>query len=90
MVVGKEMDRRAEAAATKPAPVAPPPPPPAPATHNIGGRALFAFFVVSLVTFGLVILHFDDALPKGAKTIGHLVVAGIMFIEAGLLITNWQ
>ena len=93
IVIGKEVDRRAQAAAERPAPVAPPPPPPpppAPATHNIGGKALFAFFIFSLVTFGLVILHFDDALPKGSKTIGHLILAGIMFAQAVLLISNWQ
>ena len=45
---------------------------------------------MSLVTFGLVVLHFDDALPHGAKKIGHLVLAGILFVEAALLISNWQ
>ncbi len=93
IVIGKEVDRRAQAAAARPAPVAPPPPPPpppAPATHNITGKALFGFFILSLVTFGLVILHFDDALPHGSKTIGHLVLGGILLVEAGLLISNWQ
>jgi hypothetical protein len=93
IVIGKEVDRRAQAAAARPEPVAPPPPPPpppAPATHNITGRALFGLFVVALVTLGLVILHFDDVLPHGARKIGHLVLAGILFVEAGLLITNWQ
>jgi hypothetical protein len=93
IVIGKEVDRRAQAAAAKPAPAAPPPPPPpapAPVTHNIGGKTLFGLFVLSLVLLGLLFLHGDDSLPKGTRTIGHLVVAGIMFLEAGLLISNWR
>ena len=93
IVIGKEVDRRAAGRSRKAgtrAPPPPPPPPPAPATHNISGKALFGFFVVSLVTLGLVILHADDALPPRTRTIGHLVLAGILFLEAVLLISNWR
>ena len=93
IVIGKEIDRRAQAAATKPAPAAPPPPPPpppAPRTHNIGGKTLFGLFVLSFVILGLLFLHADDSLPKGTRTIGHLVIAGLMFLEAALLISNWR
>jgi hypothetical protein len=92
IVIGKEIDRRSTAAAAKPVPAAPPPPPPPPpphATHNVTGKALFAYFVVAIVAMGLVIFRVTDALPSGTKTYGHLIFAGILLIEAGLLISNW-
>ena len=93
IVLGKEIDRRAAAAAARPAPVPvapPPPPPPAADTKSAFGKAVFRFFVVSLVVLGLVILHFADLAPSGGRTITRLVFAGILLVEAFLLITNWR
>jgi hypothetical protein len=95
IVIGKEIDRRATAAAEKPAPAAPPPPPPPPApapapTENVAGRAVFAFFVLSVVVLGLTILHFTDLVPSSGRSITRVVLAAIMFVEAFLLISNWR
>lgn len=93
IVIGKEIDRRAEAAAAKPAPAAPPPPPPPPApapTGGVVGKAIFYFFVLAIVVLGLTILHFTDLVPSSARGITRVVLAGIMFVEAFLLISNWR
>jgi len=93
LVIGKEIDRRAEAAAAKPAPAAPPPPPPPPApapTEGVVGRAIFFFFVLAVVVLGLTILHFTDLVPSSGRGIARVVLAGIMFAEAFLLISNWR
>jgi hypothetical protein len=93
IVIGKEIDRRGEAAAAKLAPVAapPPPPPPAPApTEGAVGKAIFYFFVLSGVVLGLTILHFTDLVPSSGRSITRAVLAGIMFVEAFLLISNWR
>jgi hypothetical protein len=90
IVIGKEIDRRADAAAARPAPPPPPPPPPAPSTHDFVGKTLFIVFLIAIVALGLMLLHADDALPSGTRTIGHLVLAGLMFLEGALLIGNWR
>jgi hypothetical protein len=90
--LGREIDRRAEATAARPAPVAEPPAsPPAPArTHGAVGRGLFWFFVLALVVLGLTILHFADLVPSEGRSVVRLVMAGIMGTEAFLLISNWH
>jgi hypothetical protein len=93
LVLGKEIDRRAAAAAAKPEPVAPPPPPPPPAavpTTTFAGKAIFRFFVLAVVVLGLSILHFADVVPSSERTIARLVMSGILFAEAFLLISNWH
>ncbi len=93
IVIGKEIDRRAEAAAAKPVPAAPPPPPPPPApapTEGVVGKGVFYFFVLAVVVLGLTILHFTDLVPSSGRSITRIVLAGIMFAEAFLLISNWR
>jgi hypothetical protein len=94
IVIGKEIDRRAAEAAAKPAPAAPPPPPPPPPpveTTTFAGRWLFRLFVASLVVLGLSILHFADLVPGvTAEKVVRLVVAGLLALEAFVLITNWR
>jgi hypothetical protein len=94
IVIGKEMDRRAAEAAAKPAPAAPPPPlpPPPPAeTTTFAGRWLFRLFVASLVVLGLSVLHFADLVPGAtAEKVVRLVLAGLLALEAFVLITNWR
>ena len=93
IVIGKEIDRRAEAAAAKPAPAAPPPPPPPPApapTESAVGKAIFWFFVVAVVVLGLTILHFTDLIPSSGRGITRIVLAAILFAEGFLLISNWR
>jgi hypothetical protein len=93
IVIGKEIDRRAEAAAAKPAPAAPPPPPPPPApapTEGLVGNGVFYFFVLSIVVLGLTILHFTDLVPHSSRSITRVVLAAIMFVEGFLLISNWR
>jgi hypothetical protein len=92
IVVGNEMNRRAEAAAAQPAPVAaaPPPPPVAVRTDGVYGRGVFWFFVLALVVLGLTVLHFSDLVPSGSRTIVRLVMAGILAVGAFLLTTNWH
>ncbi len=93
IVVGKEIDRRSAAAAEKPpppAPAAPPPPPPPAATTTFTGKAIFRFFVLSLVVLGLTLLHATDAVPGSDRAIVRLVFSGILFVQALLLISNWH
>ena len=92
IVVGKEIDRRAESAGARPAPVAAPPPPaPAPArTDGALGRGVFWFFLLALAVLGLTILHFADLVPSDGRTVVRLVMAGILGTEAFLLISNWH
>jgi hypothetical protein len=93
IVIGKEIDRRAAAAEARPAPVAPPPPPPPPAaapTTTFAGKTIFRFFLLSVVVLGLTILHFVDLVPSSGRTISRLVMSGILFTQAFLLITNWH
>jgi hypothetical protein len=92
ITLGKEIDRRSEAAAARPAPVvAPAPPPPAAArTDGAVGRGVFWFFLLALAVLGLTILHFADLVPSDGRTVVRLVMAGIMGTEAFLLIGNWH
>jgi hypothetical protein len=91
IVIGKEIDRRNEAAAVraaapKPAPAAPPPPP----TRDLAGRAVFVGFVASIAALVLVLLHANDALDGETKTIFLLVLAALLLGEAALITTNWR
>jgi hypothetical protein len=95
IVIGKEIDRRSAEAAAKPAPAAPPPPPPPPPppveTTTFAGRWLFRLFVASLVVLGLSILHFADLVPGAtAEKVVRLVLAGLLALEAFVLISNWR
>ena len=71
IVIGKEIDRRATAAAAKPGPCSA-----ASTTAPAGaradrkrrsGRPSSAFFVVSVVVLGLTILHFTDLVPSSGR-----------------------
>jgi hypothetical protein len=95
IVIGKEMDRRNEAAAAraaapKPVPAAPPPPPPPVPTKDLAGRAVFAGFVASIGALVLVLLHANDALKGEAKTIFLVILGAVLVVEAALLTTNWR
>jgi hypothetical protein len=93
IVVGKEIDKRAAAAAAKPAPAppAPPPPPPPPAkTRTFTGKAIFVYFVASIVVLVLTFLRAADDIPTGAQRIVRLCFSAILLFEAFLLLTNWQ
>jgi hypothetical protein len=92
IVVGREIDRRAAAAAARPVPVKAPPPPPPPAaeTETIVGKAMFGLFVTALAAVLATILHVAEAFHDTAQTTTRLVLAGIMFAEAYLVIGNWH
>ena len=93
IVVGKEIDKRATAAAAKPppAPKAPPPPPPPPAeTTTFTGKAVFRFFLFSLILLVLTIFHAANYVPTEAQRIVRLSFSGILLIQALLLLTNWH
>jgi hypothetical protein len=88
--IARELEKRAEAAPkARPEPL--PPPPPA----NIGGfvgQLVFAGLVVSLFAFLLVVLRFETLLGSthDAKLTIRLVLAGVLFLEAFLLLSNWR
>jgi hypothetical protein len=92
IVLGREVDRRATAAAARPVPVAPPPAPPVPPvpTADLYGRAVFGTFVGALVALGIVLLHGEDVFAGSAKTISRLVLGAIMLLESALLTSNWR
>jgi hypothetical protein len=92
IALGKEIDRRAEAAAARPAPAAPPPPPPPPPvpTESLLGRIAFFTFVGCLVILGLTLLHLDELVPGEAQKILRLVLASVLFAGAVMLLTNWH
>jgi hypothetical protein len=78
------------AAQPKPVPPAPPPPPPPAPTKDLTGKAVFAGFIASFVAILLLLLHADNALSGGARTIFLLVLGGLLLIMAGLLASNWH
>ncbi|HEX4520145.1 MAG TPA: hypothetical protein VH063_11250 [Gaiellaceae bacterium] len=92
IVVGKEIDKRAAAAAAKPPPPpkAPPPPPPPPAaTTTFAGKAIFRYFVFSLILLGLTLFHVADYVG-GAERIVRLTLSALLLIQALMLLTNWH
>jgi len=93
LALQRELEKKTAAAATQPVPAsAPPPPPPPPVpTTDFFGRAAFYSFVVSLFAFLLIVLRVEMVLGRhGGKTIFRLILAGVMFVEAYLLTSNWQ
>ena len=92
IVLGKEVDRRAAAAAARPAAgrLRRPLPRRRLRTDTFVGRGVFRFFVVSLVVLGLSLLHFDRLLPGRSQRSCGSSLAVILSSEAFLLITNWQ
>jgi hypothetical protein len=90
VVLGKEIDRRTQAAAAKPAPVAPPPPPPPAPTSDLFGRATLATLVAAIVCLVLVLVHAADSIPGTTRTVVRLVLGFVLLLEAALLTSNWN
>ena len=88
--IARELEKRAEAP-PKPKPEPLPPPPPA-NTRGFVGRLVFAGLVASGIAFLLVVLRFETLLGSthDAKLVVRLVLAGILFLEAFLLLSNWR
>ena len=86
--IARELEKRAEAPA-KPEPL--PPPPPA-NTGGVVGRLVFAGLVGSVFAFLLVVLRVETLLGSthDAKLTVRLVLAGILFLEAALILSNWR
>ena len=77
-------------AGTKPA-KAPRPIPPAPPPNKFLDRILWLGFIVTIVATCLVLLSIDSVMPAGTpKTVFRLVIGGICFLYAGILLTNWN
>jgi hypothetical protein len=88
--IARELEKRADAP-PKPKPEPLPPPPPA-NTRGFVGRLVFAGLVASGIAFLLVVLRFETLLGSthNAKLTARLVLAGILFLEAFLLLSNWR
>jgi hypothetical protein len=88
--IARELEKRAEAPA-KPKPEPLPPPPPA-NTGGFVGRLVFAGLVGSVFAFLLVVLRVETLLGSthDAKLTVRLVLAAILFLEAGLILSNWR
>jgi hypothetical protein len=86
----RELEKRAEEPPKRqPEPL--PPPPPA-NTRGFVGRFVFAGLVASLLAFLLVVLRVETLLGSthDAKLTFRLVLSGILFVEAYLLLSNWR
>jgi hypothetical protein len=88
--IARELEKRADAP-PKPKPEPLPPPPPAD-THGFVGRIAFLGLVGAVVAFLLVALRVETLLGSthNAKLIVRLVLAALLFVEAGVLVTNWR
>jgi hypothetical protein len=88
--IARELEKRAEAPA-KPKPEPLPPPPPA-NTGGFVGRLVFAGLVGSVFAFLLVVLRVETLLGSthDAKLTVRLVLSAILFLEAGLILSNWR
>jgi len=88
--IARELEKRADAPPKQP-PAPLPPPPPLP-TRDLVGRTVFYGFVLSLLAFLLVALRFEMLFggTHTAKLTLRLVLAGILFFEAYLLLSNWR
>ena len=88
--IARELEKRADAP-PKPKPEPLPPPPPA-NTGGFVGRLVFAGLMASLIAFLLVVLRFETLLGSthSVKLTVRLVLAGILFLEAFLILSNWR
>jgi hypothetical protein len=74
-------------AAAQPA-KAPRPAPPAPPPNKFLDRILWLGFIVTIVATVLVLLSIDSVMSGTTKTVFRLVIGGICFAYAGILLTN--
>jgi hypothetical protein len=88
--IARELEKRA-AEPAKPAPEPLPPPPPA-NTGGFVGRLVWFGLLASLFAFLLVVLRFETLLGSthDAKLTIRLVLAGLLFLESFLLLSNWR
>jgi hypothetical protein len=88
--IARELEKRADAPPK--APPEPPPPPPAENTRGVVGRVVFLGLAAAAVAFLLVLLRIETLVGSthNAKLIFRLVLAGLLFFEAFLLLTNWR
>lgn len=74
------------AAVAKPQPRHIPAPPPNPFLDRI----LWLGFIVTIVATCLVLLSIDSVMSGTTKIVFRLVIGGICFLYAGILLTNWH
>jgi hypothetical protein len=88
--IARELEKRADAPPK--APPEPPPPPPAEDTRGVVGRVAYLGLIAAAVAFVLVLLRIETLIGSGSSTklIFRLVLAGLLFFEAVLLVTNWR
>src|SRR5262249_14911205 len=88
--IARELEKRADSPPE--APPEPPPPPPAENTRGVVGRLAYFGLIAAAVAFVLVLLRIETLIGSGsnAKLIFRLVLAGLLFFEAVLLVTNWR
>jgi hypothetical protein len=88
--IARELEKRADAPPK--APPEPPPPPPAENTRGVIGRLAYFGLIAAAVAFVLVLLRIETLIGSGsnAKLIFRLVLTGLLFFEAVLLLTNWR
>jgi len=88
--ISRELEKRADAPPK--APPEPPPTPPAENTRGVVGRLAYFGLIAAAVAFVLVLLRIETLIGSGsnAKLIFRLVLAGLLFLEAILLVTNWR
>lgn len=85
----REYEKQATAR-PQPAPTPAPPPPPAIATHDLLGRIVFGGFIAALAALALVALRVETLIGShGPRLVFRLVLAGILALEALLLLSNW-
>ena len=88
--IARELEKRADAPPK--APPEPPPPPPAENTRGVVGRLAYLGLIAAALAFVLVLLRIETLIGSGsnARLIFRLVLAGLLFFEAVLLLTNWR
>ena len=88
--IARELEKRADAPPK--APPEPPPPPPAENTRGVVGRLAYFGLVLAAIAFVLVLLRIETLLGSShdPKLIFRLVLAGLLLVEAVLLLTNWR
>jgi hypothetical protein len=86
--LARELEKRADAPPkAKPAPAPPPPLP----TRDLYGRTVFGLFFGSAVALGLVLLHFEKAVPThDAKEFLRIVLTVVLGLGALVQLTNWR
>jgi hypothetical protein len=88
--IARELEKRADAPPK--APPEPPPPPPPQNTRGVVGRLAHLGLIAAAIAFVLVLLRIETLLGSSSDTklIFRLVLAGLLFFEAFLLLTNWR